>query len=48
MEIIQQYLELGLHQDATVLRESHRVITLVWSEGQVPQRWSDAMLKVLT
>ena len=36
-----------LHHDTIVLREFHRVITRVWRDGRVPQRWRDAVLKVL-
>ena len=42
-----ELLKLGLHHDTTVLREFHRVITRVWRDGRVPQRWRDAVLKVL-
>ena len=30
-----------------VLREFHRVIKLVWHQREVPQRWRDAVIKVL-
>ena len=46
-ELPMELLKLGLHHDTTVLREFHRVITRVWRDGQVPQRWRDAVLKVL-
>ena len=40
-------LKLGINHDLTVLREFHRVIKLVWHEREVPQRWRDAVIKVL-
>ena len=46
-ELSVELLKLGLHHDTTVLRKFHRVIRRVWRDGQVPQRWRDAVLKVL-
>ena len=46
-ELPVELLQLGLHHDTTVLREFHRVITRVWRDGRVLQRWRDAVLKVL-
>ena len=46
-ELPVELLKLGLHHDTTVLREFHRVITRVWRDGQVLQRWRDAVLKAL-
>ena len=46
-ELPVELLRLGLHHDTTVLREFHRVIPRVWRDGQVPQRWRDAVLIVL-
>ena len=42
-----ELLKLGLHHDTTVLREFDRMITRVWRDGRVPQRWRDAVLNVL-
>ena len=39
-----ELLKLGINHDPTVLREFHRLIKLVW---HVPQRWRDAVIKVL-
>ena len=46
-ELPVELLKLGLHHDPTVLREFHQVVTRVWREGKVPQRWRDAVIKVL-
>ena len=42
-----ELLKLGLQQDRTILRELHRLTTLIWREGKVPQRWKDAVIAVL-
>ena len=42
-----EFLKLGIDPDPTVLREFHRGIKLVWHQREVPQRWRDAVLKVL-
>ena len=39
--------KFGINHDSTVLREFHRVIKLVWHQREVPQRWRDAVVKVL-
>ena len=46
-ELPAELLKLGLHHDSTVLREFHQVITRVWREEKVPQRWRNAVIKVL-
>ena len=46
-ELPVELLELGINLDPTVLREFHRVIKLVWQQREVPQRWRDAVIKVL-
>ena len=46
-ELPVELLKLGINHDPTVLREFHRVIKLVWHQREVPQRWRDAMMKVL-
>ena len=46
-ELPVELLKLGINHDPTVLREFHRVIKLVWHQGEVPQRWRDAAIKVL-
>ena len=40
-------LKVGIHHDRTIPRELHRLITLIWREGRVPQQWKDAIIKVL-
>ena len=42
-----ELLKLGINHDPTVLREFDRVIKLVWDQRGVPQRWRDAVVKVL-
>ena len=42
-----EFLKLGLHHYPTVLREFYQIIIRVWREGQVPQRWRDAVIKAL-
>ena len=46
-ELPVELLKLGINHDPTVLREFHRVIKLVWPQREVPQRWRDAVIKVL-
>ena len=46
-ELPVELLKLGINYDPTVLREFHRVIKLVWHQREVPQRWRDAVIKVL-
>ena len=46
-ELFVELLKLGINHDPTVLREFHRVIKLVWHQREVPQRWRDAVIKVL-
>ena len=42
-----ELLKLGINHDPTVLQEFHRVIKLVWHQEEVPQRWRDAVIKVM-
>ena len=42
-----ELLKLGLQQDRTILLEFHRLTTLIWCEGKVPQQWKDAVIPVL-
>ena len=42
-----ELLKLGLQQDRTILLELHRLTTLIWREGKVPQQWKDAIITVL-
>ena len=42
-----ELLKLGLQQDRTILLELHRLTTLIWCEGKVPQQWKDAVITVL-
>ena len=46
-ELPVELLKLRINHDLTVLREVHRVIKLVWHPREVPQRWRDAVIKVL-
>ena len=42
-----ELLKLGLQQDRTILLELHRLTTLIWRQGKVPQQWKDAVIAVL-
>ena len=42
-----ELLKLGFQQDRTILLEFHRLTTLIWREGKVPQQWKDAVITVL-
>ena len=42
-----ELLKLGLQQDRIILLELHRLTTLTWREGKVPQQWKDAVITVL-
>ena len=42
-----ELLKLGLQQDRTILPELHRLTTLIWREGKVPQQWKDAATTML-
>ena len=42
-----ELLKLGLQQDRTILLEFHRLTTLIWRKGKVPQQWRDAVITVL-
>ena len=46
-ELPVELLKLGINHDPTVLREFHRAIKLVWHQREVPQRWRDAVMKLL-
>ena len=46
-ELPVELLKLGINHDPTVLREFHRMIKRVWHQREVPQRWRDAVIKVL-
>ena len=46
-ELPAELLKLGINHDPTVLREFHRMIKRVWHQREVPQRWRDAVIKVL-
>ena len=39
-----EQLKLDLQQDRTILLELHRLTTLIWREGKVPQQWKDAVI----
>ena len=42
-----ELLKLGLQQDRTILLEIHRLTTLIWRKGKVPQQWKDAVITAL-
>ena len=42
-----ELLKLGFQQDRTILLELHRLTTLIWYKGKVPQQWKDAVIAVL-
>ena len=42
-----ELLKLGFQQDRTILLELHRLTTLIWRQGKVPQQWKDAVITVL-
>ena len=42
-----ELLKLGLQQDQTILLELHRLSTLIWREGSIPQQWNDAVVTKL-
>ena len=42
-----ELLKLGVQQDRTILLELHRLTTLIWLKGKVPQQWKDAVVIVL-
>ena len=42
-----ELLKLGVQQDRTILLELHRLTTLIWREGNVPQQWKDTVITVL-
>ena len=46
-ELPVELLKLGINHDPTVLRVFHGVIKRVWHQREVPQRWRDAVIKVL-
>ena len=37
-DLPEELLKLGLQQDQTILPELHRLTTLIWREGKVPQQ----------
>ena len=45
--LLAELLKLGLQQDRIILLELHRLTTLIWREGKVPQQWKDAVITVL-
>ena len=43
-----ELLKLGLQQDRTILLELHRLTTLIWRKGKVPQQqWKDVIITLL-
>ena len=46
-ELPVELLKLAINHDPTVLREFHRGIKLMWHQREVPQRWRNAVIKVL-
>ena len=43
-----ELLKLGLQQDRAILLEIHRLTTLIWREGKVPQQWKDAVITLVS
>ena len=41
-----ELLKLGLQQDRTILLDFHRLTTLIWREGKVPQQWKGAVITI--
>ena len=41
-----ELLKLGLQQDQAILLELHRLTTLIWREGKVPQQWKDVVIAI--
>ena len=41
-----ELLKLELQQNQAILLELHRLTTLIWREGKVPQQWKDAVITV--
>ena len=46
-ELPVENLKHGFHDDAALLRELQRVITLVWHGGKVLQPWRETVLKLV-
>ena len=44
-ELPVESVNLGLKHDPTVLGEFHRMVTPVWHQQKVPQRWRDVVIK---
>ena len=42
-----ELLKLGLQQDRTILLELHRLTTLIWREGKVPQQRKGGVITIL-
>ena len=42
-----ELLHLGLKKKRTILLELHRLTTLIWLEGKVPQQWRDAVITII-
>ena len=42
-----ELLKLGFQHNQTIPLEFHRLTTLIWREGKVPQQWKDAVITVL-
>ena len=42
-----ELLKHGLQQDRTIMLELHRLNTLIWRKGKIPQHWKDALFTVL-
>ena len=38
---------MKLQQHRTILLELHRLTTLMWREGKVPQQWREAVITIL-
>ena len=45
--LLAELLKPGLQQDRAILLEIHRLTTLTWREGKVPQQWKYAVIDVI-
>ena len=42
-----ELLKIGLEQDQTILVKLHRLTTLIWRKGKVPQQWKGTVFTIL-
>lgn len=46
-ELPAEILKLGLKEEPAILESLHNIIVAIWRGGEVPQKWKDAVIKVL-